>query len=109
MKTLLIALLLFPVFCFSQKIGDGVINMYNSVGLITYKTPSDNINSGTGTLMYKDFVGGGMKIFLITCKHVLPIADSATKIKFEIHNDSSKTGVTTLTIDIYDSLKNKLW
>ena len=82
--------------------------MYNSVGIVTYKTPT-NTFSGTGTLMHKQFLGGGMKIFIITCKHVLPIADSARQIQFEIHNDSSKTGVTTLTIDIFDSVKRYLW
>lgn len=109
MKNLLIALCLFPTVCMSQKIGDGVMNVYNSVGIITYKTPASNTSSGTGTLMYKEFPGGGMKIFLITCKHVLPVADSANKIEFAIHNDSSKTGVSTLTINIFDSLKRYLW
>lgn len=85
------------------------MNIYNSVGIITYNTPSGNTYAGTGTLMYKQFPGGGMKIFLITCKHVLPIVDSAQEIQFAIHNDSSKTGVSTLTIDIFDSLKRYLW
>jgi hypothetical protein len=85
------------------------MNIFNSVGIITYNTSSGNISSGTGTLMYKQFPGGGMKIFLITCKHVLPISDSARQIQFAIHNDSSKTGVSTLTIDIFDSLKKYLW
>lgn len=109
MKYLLLLTLFIPLASASQKIGDGIINIYNSVGIITYKTPSGNTSGGTGTLMYKQFPGGGMKIFLITCKHVLPVADSAKQIQFAIHNDSSKTSVSTLTIDIYDSLKRYLW
>lgn len=104
MKKLLLISLLSPLLCTAQKIGDGVMNMYNSVGIITY-THRGEIESGTGTLMYKGFEGGGMKIFLITCGHVLPHPDTAKEIKFIIRNDSSKTNVTTLIIAISDSLK----
>jgi hypothetical protein len=108
LKYLLILTLFIPLTSSSQKIGDGVINIYNSVGIVTYNTPSGNTSGGTGTLIYKEFPGGGMKIFLVTCKHVLPVADSAKQIQFAIHNDSSKTSVSTLTIDIFDSLKRYL-
>lgn len=108
MKYLLLLMVVIPITAFSQKIGDGVMNIYNSVGIVTY-THSGNIESGTGTLMYKQFKNGGLKIFLITCKHVLPIAGVAKQIQFAIHNDSSKTQVTTLTIDIFDSLNKYLW
>lgn len=107
MKYLLLLTLIIPLTSSSQKIGDGVMNMYNSVGIITY-THSGKIEEGTGTLMYKEFENGGKKIFLITCKHVLPHVDTAKQIQFSIHNDSSKTGVTTLTIDIFDPLKKYL-
>ena len=81
------------------------MNMYNSVGIITYTHPHGEIESGTGTLIYKDFGGGGMKIFLITCKHVLPHPDTAKQVQFIIRNDSSKTNITTLTLAIFDSIK----
>ncbi len=85
------------------------MNMYNGVGLITYTNPTrTRIEEGTGTLMYRQFENGGMKIFLVTCKHVLPPVDTATQIQFAIKNDSSKTNVTTLTIDVFDSLKKYL-
>lgn len=85
------------------------MNMYNAVGIITYSYPAGRgIESGTGTLLYKQFREGGMKIFLVTCKHVLPEVDTATMIQFAIKNDSSKTNVTTLTIDVFDSLKRYL-
>jgi hypothetical protein len=101
MRYLLTFLFLNPLISFSQKIGDGVVNIYNSVGLITHPG-----GSGTGTLLYKIYPNEGVKIFLITCRHVLPATPAtAKKIDFAIHNDSSKSGVSTLTIDIFDTLK----
>lgn len=112
LKYLLLLTLIIPLTSSSQKIGDGVLNIYNSVGLITYtysaSATTTRIEEGTGTLMYKMFDNGGIKIFLITCKHILPPKGVAKQIQFAINNDSSKTHITTLTIDIFDSLNNYL-
>jgi hypothetical protein len=107
MKYLIALLIFFPIVTYSQKIGDGVPNMYNSVGMVSFKE-NGNIHSGTGTLIHKIFENGRMKIFLVTCKHVLPSAGVSKEVQFEIHNDSTRTGITTINIAIFDSLNRFL-
>ncbi len=102
----LILLVTFPIFCNAQQIGNGFLNIYQSVGMVSF-LPSPGMRSlGTGTLIHKIFGKNrdSISFFIVTCRHVLPNKSQSDFIYFDIASKLSPHGFATFKIDIYDSL-----
>ncbi len=107
MKLIIIFLsIILPITGLSQKIGNGIMNIYKSVGMISYLPKPNQRSYGTGTLVYKRSSDTTLSAFLITCKHVLPKKKDSDIIYFDIANSNSPTKFSTILIAIYDSSGN---
>ena len=108
MRTIFILILFaLPIYAFSQKIGNGLLNAYRSVGRVSYISKSGQRSFGTGTLMYRTWPNATMSVYLITCKHLLPVQPvDADIIYFDIANPKSSIGFSTMIISVFDSSGN---
>lgn len=103
MKNLLFVTLLLHQLASAQKIGNGVLNIYKSTGLVSY-LPSPGVrNFGTGTLIHKMKGRDSISYFLVTCKHVLPTKAQSDIVYFDIANNLSPSKFSTIKITIFDS------
>lgn len=76
----------------------------NATGYISYYDKTKKaLRTGTGTLVVKPTSNGLNKIFIVTCKHVLPKPEQASFINFQIKNPQSVSGSTTMRINVWDS------
>lgn len=103
---IIIALAILPLFGLTQKIGNGIMNIYKSVGMISYLPNPNQRTYGTGTLIYKKTSDTTLAAYLITCKHVLPKKKDSDIIYFDIANSSSLNKFSTILVAIYDSVGN---
>lgn len=107
MKSKIIFLLvILPFFGLAQKIGNGIMNIYKSVGMISYLPNPNQRTHGTGTLIYKKISDTTLSAYLITCKHVLPNKKDSDIIYFDIANSNSPNKFSTILVAIYDSIGN---
>lgn len=88
---------------FSQKIGNGLMNIYKSVGMVSYLPNPTQRSYGTGTLVYKRVTDTTIVVYLVTCKHVLPQRNVADYVFFDIANIKSPSGYSTMKISLYDT------
>lgn len=91
---------------FSQKLGNGLMNIYKGVGMVSYLPNPNQRSYGTGTLIYKKNTDTSLSVYLVTCKHVLPQKLDADYIYFDIANPKSPNKFSTIKISIYDSIGN---
>lgn len=96
------------MFSFSQLIGNGIMNIYKSVGMVSYLPNATQRSFGTGTLIYKNRTATTLSVYLVTCKHVLPLKSQSNEIFFDIANPKSPKKFSTVRVYIYDSLGNYL-
>src|SRR5205085_4299504 len=82
------------------------MNIYKSVGMVSYLVNSTQRSFGTGTLVYKHRSPTTLSVFLITCKHVLPSKSQADVIYFDIANPKSPNKFSTVRVIVYDSVGN---
>jgi hypothetical protein len=106
MRKLLALLTILPICCEAQQIGNGVLNIYKSVGMVSYMPTPTNKSYGTGTLIRKIHNDSMMSVFLITCKHVLPTFNQSRTVFFDITDKGSSTKFSTFSIELYDSIGN---
>jgi hypothetical protein len=106
MKLRIILVVLISTSCsstFSQKLGNGLMNIYKGVGMISYLPKPNQRTYGTGTLIYKRITDTTLSVYLVTCKHVLPQKKDADYIYFDIANPKSVNKFSTIKISIYDT------
>jgi hypothetical protein len=103
---IILGLFILPLFSFSQKIGTGIMNFYKSVGMVSYLPNATQRSFGTGTLVYKKRTINTLSVFLITCKHVLPLKTQSDVIYFDIANPKSLNKFSTIRVLVYDSVGN---
>lgn len=82
------------------------MNIYKSVGMVSYLPNPNQRSYGTGTLIYKRITDTTLSAYLVTCKHVLPQKKDADYIYFDIANSKSSNKFSTIKISIYDTSGN---
>ena len=106
MRKLILLYMLVPNLCVAQQIGNGLINIYKSVGMVSFLPTPTVRNYGTGTIVYRKYGEDSFAFFLVTCKHVLPIKSQSDFVYFDIANELSTSKFSTIKIWVYDSLGN---
>ena len=103
MKKLLLLAIIIPTLGKSQQIGNGFMNIYNSVGMVSYLPAPTTRNYGTGTIVHKTYGKDSISFFLVTCKHVLPKFGQSNFIYFDIANPLAPNKFSTMKLWVYDS------
>ncbi len=96
---IIVSILTFSAECQKE---DLIKDISNCVGLITYTDTKGGFHSGTGTFMYKRMSDTTIKIFIVTCKHVLPEKLESRYIEFSIKDFSVQPSkIKTIAIEVY--------